>query len=175
MKLLSIAFIVLAILAVVGIVLKNRRATGNDDEKWPFYAKKPLSAPEQILYFRLVKALPDHIVLGQVQLSRFLGVKKGENVMQWNNRINRMSVDFLVCTKDASVVAAIELDDKSHERKDRVIADAKKDKVLNAANVKIIRWNVKAIPDEILIKQAFTPISIAVEVDKSKIGLVQAT
>lgn len=174
MKLLSIAFIVLVILAVVVMVLKNRKATVSGDEKWPFYAKKPLSAPEQILYFRLVKALPDHIVLGQVQLSRFLGVKKGENVMQWNNRINRMSVDFLVCTKDASVVAAIELDDKSHERKDRVMADAKKDKVLNAANVKIIRWNVKNIPDESLIKQAFIPASITMDVDKSKVGLVQA-
>ena len=175
MKLLSIALIVLVILVVVVMVLKNRKPTVRGDEKWPFYAKKPLSAPEQILYFRLVKALPDHIVLGQVQLSRFLGVKKGENVMQWNNRINRMSVDFLVCTKDASVVAAIELDDKSHERKDRVIADEKKDKVLNAANVKIIRWNVKSIPDEGLIKQAFIPASINMDADKSNIDLVKST
>ena len=175
MKLLSIALIVLVILAVIGMVLKNQKSTERGDEKWPYYAKKPLSTPEQILYFRLVKALPDHIVLGQVQLSRFLGVKKGENVMQWNNRINRMSVDFLVCTKDASVVAAIELDDKSHERKDRVMADAKKDKVLNAANVKIIRWNVKNMPDENQIKQNFMPASIAMKVDTTKGDLIKTT
>lgn len=172
MKLLSIVLIVLVLLVVVIVVLKNRKTTTSVDEKWPFYAKKLLSAPEQILYFRLVKALPDHIVLGQVQLSRFLGVKKGENVMQWNNRINRMSVDFLVCSKDASVVAAIELDDKSHERKDRVMADAKKDKALNAANVKIIRWNVKTMPDESLIKQAFMPTPSTLEVNVTKAGLI---
>jgi len=67
------------------------------------------------LYHRLVKALPNHIVLAQVQVSRVLGVKKGFRVHEWNNRINRLSYDFVICDKAATVIAAIELDDKSHE------------------------------------------------------------
>ena len=60
--------------------------------------------PDQVLYHRLVKALPEHIVLAQVQVSRVLGVKKGFDFRAWNNRINRLSYDFVVCAKDASVV-----------------------------------------------------------------------
>ena len=42
-------------------------ARGETNEIWPFYAKRPLSTPEQVLYFRLVEALPEHIILAQVQ------------------------------------------------------------------------------------------------------------
>ena len=69
---------------------------------WPFYIKKPLTQPEQVLYHWLVKALPEHIVLAQVQVSRVLGVKKGSNFNEWNNRINRLSYDFVVCGKDST-------------------------------------------------------------------------
>lgn len=110
---LVIAVVVLATLTMlVGGGKKKRSASGREsDGPWPFYAKRVLSKPEQVLYHSLVEALPDHIVLAQVQLSRFLGVNKGENFHAWNNRINRMSADFLICTKDTSVVAVIELDD----------------------------------------------------------------
>ena len=66
--------------------------------------------PEQLLYHRLVRALPEHIVLAQVQASRVLGVKKGYRFHEWSNRINRLSYDFVVCGKDSTVIAAIELD-----------------------------------------------------------------
>ncbi len=121
---------------------------------WPFYAKKPLSQPEQIIYHRLVSALPNHIVLAQVQLSRVLGVKKGFNFGKWNNRINRMSLDFLICQKDSSIIAAIELDDKTHNYESRKEADAKKDKALKSANIRIIRWNVKTMPNSAEIQKS---------------------
>lgn len=146
--------VVLAALAVIYIVLKRRTSAGASDVPWPFYAKKPLSQPEQVLYHRLVAAMPECIVLAQVQLSRVLGVKKGFNFHEWNNRINRMSIDFLVCLKDSTVVAAVELDDKTHEKASRVEADGKKEKALSAAGVALVRWNVSALPDEAAIRQA---------------------
>ncbi len=147
--------LVIVLVLVVIFVLKAKITGGIGDEAWPFYAKKPLSQPEQILYFRLIKALPEHIVLAQVQLSRLLGVKKGNNFHAWNNRINRMSADFVVCSKDSSVIAVIELDDASHARKDRQSADAKKDKALSSADIRVVRWQVKAIPDEATIEATF--------------------
>jgi len=140
---------------VIFVLLKAKSQGAIDSEVWPFYAKKPLSQPEQILYFRLVDALPKHIILAQVQLSRFLGVKKGHNYQSWSNRINRMSADFVVCNKDSSIVAVIELDDATHQKPDRQAADAKKDKALESAEIKIIRWQAKAIPDTSAIKLAF--------------------
>ncbi len=157
METYSVLLIVLILVFIGGLVLKQRgKATGITLEAaWPFYAKPPLTQPEQILYFRLLKALPDHIILAQVQLSRFLGVKKGNNYQSWSNRINRMSADFVVCNKDSSVVAVIELDDSSHARADRQAADAKKDKALGSAGVRIIRWQVNAIPDSETIQSLF--------------------
>jgi hypothetical protein len=150
--LLALALVFVAI--VVATLATRKRARGSTNEVWPFYAKKPLSPPEQVLYHRLVKALPEHIVLAQVQLSRALGVKKGFNFHQWNNRINRMSYDFLVCATDSTVLAAIELDDRSHESPARVAADVKKERASAAAGIPLIRWNVKALPNDATIRSA---------------------
>ena len=154
MSFLLFVVVVLVIIAAIFIV-KTKKGAGADDSPWPFYAKKPLSSAEQVLYFRLCKALPEHIVLAQVGLSRILGVKKGNNFGEWFNRINRMSADFVLCSKDLTIVAVIELDDASHEKADRQAADAKKDKALGSAGIRIVRWHVKSIPDEAAIKAAF--------------------
>ncbi|EHR70692.1 Protein of unknown function (DUF2726) [Burkholderiales bacterium JOSHI_001] len=144
-----LAFVTLALLL---ILKKKGLLDGKGSGPWPFYVKKPLTQPEQVLYHRLVKALPDHIVLAQVQVSRVLSVKKGSNYNEWNNRINRMSYDFVVCGKDATVLAAIELDDKSHESSRRRDTDEKKNKATSDAGLRLVRWNVKALPDEAAIQ-----------------------
>lgn len=153
-QLVPVAVVVFLVIAGIAVLLL-RRMSGKGPEAWPFYAKKPLSQPEQVLYHRLVAALPECMVLAQVQLSRVLGVKKGFRFHEWNNRINRMSLDFLVCLKDSSIVAAIELDEKSHERAARMEADAKKEKALAAAGITLVRWHVSAMPDEATIRKVF--------------------
>ena len=145
----------LAIVMVGLFLLRKRGDRGGADEPWPFYARRLLSSPEQVLYHRLVGALPELVVLAQVQVSRVLGVKKGFNFQQWNNRINRMSYDFVVCKRDLSVLAAIELDDASHDRSSRVEGDMKKNKATTDAGLRMIRWNVKSPPDNASIRAAF--------------------
>ena len=140
-------------------VLRARSAETTSTGQWPFSLRRPLTEPEQVLYFRLCQALPDHIVLAQVGMSRFLAVRRGYNARAWYNRINRMSVDFLVCTKDASVVAAVELDDASHQHPDRASVDAKKELALNAAGVRLLRWTVGAMPDEAAIQRSIATVS----------------
>ncbi len=98
MKILLILLLFLTVLSLLVAYAKSRMLAGGDSA-WPFYAKKPLTQPEQVLYHRLVRSLPECMVLTQVQLSRVLGVKKGSNFHEWNNRINRMSLDFVVCLK----------------------------------------------------------------------------
>jgi len=145
-------------IAVAAFVFYTRRVEttaipAKGEEPWPFYLKRPLSQPDQVLFFRLRNALPDHIVLAQVQLSRFLEVKRGYNLRWWNNRINRLSADFLVCAKDASVLAAIELDDSTHNSALRQEVDARKNKAIASAKVKLVRWRTTALPDEETIRR----------------------
>ena len=90
--------------------------------------------------------------MAQVQVSRVLGVKKGFNFNEWNNRINRLSYDFVVCAKDSTVLFAVELDEKSHETERRAQTDEKKNRATAAAGVKLVRWHVKSLPDEQAIR-----------------------
>ena len=108
--------------------------------------------PEQVMYFRLIEALPDYVVLPQVGLSRFLGVKKGSNFGHWFNRINRMSVDFLVCTKDFKIISAIEMKNTTHNDKNRKLKKKKKDKALFSADIRMIRLQISNLPDTENIK-----------------------
>jgi len=147
MSIIILLMIVVIVVVAILEVLKAKSQDSGTEEVWPFYVKRPLSQPEQVLYFRLVQALPGHIVLAQVQLSRLLGVEKGNNYQAWFNRINRMSADFVVCNKDFSIVAVIELDDATHQKESRRVADTKKDKALSSAGVRIVRWTAKSIPD----------------------------
>lgn len=146
------AFLIFALIVALAIFGGYRRFSAAS-APWPFYLKRLLTQPEQVLYHRLVKALPNHIVLAQVQVSRVLGVKKGSRVHEWNNRINRLSYDFVICDKAAAVIAAIELDDKSHESERRRATDAKKNKATLDAGLKLVRWHVKALPDEAMIQR----------------------
>lgn len=155
---MNLSLLILLVIFAVAIAIALSRKlplAAKDESAWPFYAAKPLTEAEQVLYHRLVKSLPECIVLAQVQLSRVLSVKKGFNFHEWNNRINRMSLDFVICLKDSTIVAAIELDDKTHEKSDRKAADAKKEKALAAAGIPLIRWHVSAIPDVATIRMTF--------------------
>lgn len=165
MKILIPLLLIVVFASVVLVFLKHKSLLGASNGPWPFYAKRPLSQPEQVLYHRLVRALPEHIVLAQVQVSRVLGVKKGFNFHEWNNRISRLSYDFVVCAKDSTVLAAVELDDKTHESKARTQTDAKKSKATAAAGVPLIRWHVKSLPDDDAIRSAFAekPTAPAIE------------
>jgi hypothetical protein len=142
------------VLAVVALVVLKKLGLLNGGTRgpWPFYVKRPLSQPEQVLHHRLIRALPEHIVLAQVQVSRVLGVKKGSNFHEWNNRINRLSYDYVVCGKDSTVIAAIELDDKSHESSSRAKTDDKKSKATADAGLRLIRWHVRSLPSEEVIR-----------------------
>jgi hypothetical protein len=154
-----LAVVIVGILAAIVLVSAKKSAGAPDeDEEWPYYAKRVMSAPELDMFRRLQQVLPRHIVLSQVAISRILGVQKGHNFGEWFNRINRMSADFVVCAEDASIVAVIELDDSSHLREDRKSADAKKDKALSAAGIRVIRWAIKSLPSDAEIRATLAAV-----------------
>ena len=158
-------YILIAIIFAIGIIAsilakkvntpKGKKEQLPDfNQKWPYYKKRLLTKPEQILYFKLVEALPECLIFSQVQLSQILGVEKGNSYYEWYNRINRMSVDFVVCNKTADIIALIELDDSTHEQDERKEADRTKNKACADAGIRMIRWKVSAIPDRNEIRKA---------------------
>jgi len=108
MSLLALLLGLLVLGAIFGaaLALKLPEASRRDpfEAESPFYARKLLTAPEQVLYHRLTKALPECIVLSQVQLSRAVGVKKINDAFRYANRITQKSLDFVVCLPDGTIV-----------------------------------------------------------------------
>lgn len=157
----TLLFVLIVLGLFVFILLKQnkkpflRAVSGAENEEWPYVVKQPLTQPEQILYHRLVAALPECQILAQVSLLQILGVKRGFQSQAWNNKIAWMSIDFLVCLPDFTIVAAVELDDKTHERLRGIENDAKKNKALASAGITLIRWHVNAMPDEATIRKTF--------------------
>lgn len=156
LKVVLIVASLLLIQAAFFILVKRRRAPIATPTGLPlFFGKSPLTDVEQTLYHRMTEAIPDYIVLAQVQVSQIVGIHKGPLWQTWFNKISRKSIDFLICRPDFSIVAAIELDESSHDREERQLADADKDIALTAAGIRLIRWRVKSLPSVELIRAAF--------------------
>jgi hypothetical protein len=151
----------LLLCAALGVSLFQRRSAWRDaSAAWPFYAKKPLASPAQVVYQRLVSALPGHLVLSRVPVSGVLGVKRGFDVDVWKPRLRHLEYDFVVCSKDATVLAAIVLDDQPRSAKDASNADGIKERASAAAGVRLIRWQAKALPDMAEIQELFGELQI---------------
>ena len=136
------AFIVAA---KFGLLKKGR---GGRTERWPVFPKKVLTPVEQQLYQRLIRAYPDRVVLAQVSFSQIIGVKKGHDFRAIWNRYNRLTADFVLCNKDFSIAAVIELDDRSHDHPSRQDADRRKAAICDAAGIPLHRLNVNPFPNE---------------------------
>lgn len=110
---------------------------------WPVYARDLLTPRESEFYGVLCGLYPSHRIFVQVALSQLIDVPEDHpNRMSIRNRFSQLVADFVLCRSDLNVVAVIELDDWSHQRADRQAADARKNKALADAGLKLIR-----IPD----------------------------
>lgn len=144
----------IALLVVIMVLVRGMRsAPGGEPARYPFEQRSPLTERELVMYSRLRKALPDHIVLSQVGLPRILRVEGSHEVSIWLNRISGMTIDFLVCLPDSRIVAAIELDDAAPATGARALAEARKTKALESAGIKLLRF--AEIPDEAELRKTF--------------------
>jgi hypothetical protein len=98
-----------------------------------------LSRAEQILYGRLVRAFPGHVVLSQVAVSRLLaGRTAGMGGQAAGNRFKDWVADFVVCRPDFTIVAVVELAGSATSR-DAERTRERKDESLRAAGIKVVR------------------------------------
>jgi very-short-patch-repair endonuclease len=117
--------------------------------QWPVYARPVLSEAERAFYAQLRVAIPQFAVLCQVQISRFVEVKGISGRLAVRNRYDRLSADFVVCAEDFRPLLVVELDDSSHDRPVQRTRDAKKNAVLTAAGVPVVRFRGTVSGDRI--------------------------
>lgn len=154
MKMQFLAIIIVFIVFVLIKKVADKRAkAGSQNDKPPYFKKRTLlEEKEQVLFHRLIEAMPEHYVMAQVRLADIVGVKKCDNWQTWFNKVSRKSVDFVICDKSFVVLACIELDGETHEQADRKKADNAKDEALQAAGIPIVRIEANLLPTASEIK-----------------------
>lgn len=145
MNIYIIAGIIIAIVIVLAILKAVVEGGDSDKEKPKYrYTRKQffLTRAEHECYDALVAAVGDkYHIFAQVHLPTILDNKvKGQDWRAALAHINRKSVDFVLCDKAyISPKLAIELDDRTHERPDRMERDKEVERILEVAGVPLLR------------------------------------
>ena len=142
----SLFGLLVLVVVLAGIAALVRRLLGEGERELPYERRGPmLSAAERGFYAVLCEAARardrEAVVMAQVPISQLIKVKRGtEQWRSWHNKIDRKTVDFVVLDgRTFEVVAAVELDDRSHQRADRRQRDAFVEEAMAAAGVKLVR------------------------------------
>jgi very-short-patch-repair endonuclease len=128
----------------------NRSAANSlPEEPWPLSARSLLSERENEFYHHLIALYPNHQIFVQVALSQLINVDRNHpECHSTRARYKQLVADFVLCGQDLRVIAVIELDDRSHERGDRQDADARKNKALADAGIRLVRIPTGRLPTE---------------------------
>lgn len=140
MKVLILMLLVIIVIVILVLAKKRKNIEEPTNSALPYFRKKTLlNEGEQVLFHRLIEAMPACYVLAQVRLADIVGIKKCDNRQSWFNKIQSKSVDFVICNKSFVVLACVELDGKTHAQEDRQKADRSKDEVLQTVGIPMVR------------------------------------
>lgn len=121
--------------------------------EYAYTAKQFIMTRNESEFFNLLNEIlqDKYNVFPQIHLSAILDEKiKGQNWKGALSSIDRKSVDFVICDKqNQKILVAIELDDSTHERPDRVIRDEKVESILEKAGIKLLRFKINTPHTEI--------------------------
>ena len=158
----TIALAVLAIVAIAAFIWFSRRLV---PRRLPYFAKDYLcSKGEQAFYRVLMNAVPPGMGISmKTRLSDVIGCSAEGWKAGYGAKISQKHVDFVIIDPvTTAILLVIELDDKTHERPDRASTDEKKNKASADAGLRLIRWHVRSLPSEELIRQELIVSSGAV-------------
>ena len=133
--------VLLAIFAAVVFFLKSNQSSKQHPDTFPYEKQNMLLSPAERSFFGVLDQIvgESHRIFVKVRLGDLFKVKSGlSNSGRTTafNKIKAKHVDFIICGKESvEVLAAIELDDKSHNLKKRRERDTFVDKVFETAGV----------------------------------------
>lgn len=109
----------------------------------PYRRKPSLITNAEKQFFKVLSEVAGdrYFIVPQVNLSDLVWVDYGEKYQKtYRSKIDKKSVDFVLCDKvDFSPVLAIELDDKSHLRPDRVERDYFVEELFKKVEIPLLR------------------------------------
>jgi uncharacterized protein YneF (UPF0154 family) len=155
-------WIIVGILTIAGGALAGYWFVRNAKKNvFPHYEEKTiLNKSEAVLFGRLCRALPNCYIFPHASLSSFIEPSEGDYRRNPEpfDRLTHVKVDYAVFDGDLELVCVILLDT------DTVSAaaaekNAMRDRCLNSASVKVMRWNLGSKPSVEQIARAIMPLT----------------
>ena len=121
------------------------------------YQRKPFLTPAEIAYYKVLRMIfaDRYLIFAQVRVIDLCDVLDRPFNQGAVNRIDRRHVDFVLChPRTFKPMAAIELDDRTHDHPDRRQKDAFLDEVFRSIGMKLVRQRVRLTysVDEVTMK-----------------------
>lgn len=139
---------------------------------WIFTPRRPkylyehkeflMTGPEREFFNMLTQLVGDRFwIFPQVHLDALLNYRvKGQGWSAAFRHINEKSLDFVLCNKsDLRVAFAVELDDPSHTREDRMIRDKEVERILKDAQLPLVRIASSEATNRDLILQRINDVT----------------
>lgn len=122
---------------------------------WEPGSTRLLTHAEREAYHLLRKALPDHMILAQVPVARFIKVPTRNSYAEWLRRVGSLCVDLVVCDVASHVLAVVEIRQPAGQETDRTRRrHTRMDKVLRAAHIPVHVWVEQSLPDPLHVREA---------------------
>jgi len=139
-------WIIIIIIAVVAVIVEaiSKKEPSQKDKPVYNYKRKDflMSKAEHELFDVLVEVLGNEFyVFPQIHLSTILDENiVGQSYKAAFRHIDEKSVDYVICDKVyIKPLLAIERDDKTHDREDRIERDSEVERMLDGANFPLLR------------------------------------
>ena len=148
---IGLVWFIVVIFIIAGAIrffseMLDRSSFSDINFKNAYYKKQYLLTKSEHQFFDILQEIlkDKYYVFPQVHLDALLEVKRSEEKQQtYRNKINRKSVDFVICDRQyLKPLLAIELDDNSHYRWGRQERDQFVNKVLDSVDLKCLRIRV---------------------------------
>ncbi|MBI5530009.1 MAG: DUF2726 domain-containing protein [Candidatus Doudnabacteria bacterium] len=151
---LLLLFALLVVMAILSAIIGQKRA-----RKYEYRVKNSVMTASENEFYSILLNLVDgqYFVFPQVHLDAFLDYKiRGQSWIGAWKHINQKSVDFLICDLESrKPLLAVELDDRSHDRENRIERDEEVGCIFKNANLSLLRiknqreYNIEEIKQQL--------------------------
>ena len=160
----AVAFAIILVLICAAALSFRRKRAAHPQGEWPLVGRPIMTKREREWHQALLRACPGHHVFPQVALSQLITLEPDvARPTALRNHFQQLVADFVICGADYDVVAVVEVDDSSHERRARRDADERKQKAIECAGFRFVRIPARCRPCDSTVRQLLgkEPLDVA--------------
>lgn len=113
---------------------------------WEPQATRVLTAAECQAFNVLARAYPQHVILAQVPIARFLRVPTRYSYREWLRRVGNQCADLVLCDPRSQVLAVVSVREAGPLSEGSLKRHARMTRVLHAADIPLYTWVEGVLP-----------------------------